>query len=243
MSMVFNWISDNKLYVILAFATAFSYFWLFQNKQKLNISDSAAVILAVLHTLVGLLCVKIFAFLEAGGDAETAGNMSLYGAVFFLPVVYFVAAKLTKRKPADVFDVFTICVVFTLLCARVNCLMSGCCLGKLMFGSGTLRWPTRELEIAFYLILLVWLGRKVGKKDAEGKIYPLYMMSYGIFRFITEWFRETSHPVGYLHISHIWSIVAVIAGWIVYRRLCDKENSGAKNRSVQKTRKKKEEER
>ena len=243
MSAVFNWLSGNKLYVLLALATMFSYFWLFQNKQKLNIGDGMAFLLAAGHTLLGLMCVKVFAFLEAGADAETAGGMSLYGAVFFLPMAYFAAAKLTKRKPADVFDVFTICVIFTLMCARVNCLMSGCCLGKLMFGSETLRWPTRELEIAFYIILLVWLGRRAGKKNAKGKIYPLYMMFYGLFRFITEWFRETSHPVGYLHISHIWSIVAVIAGWIVYRRLCDKESSGDKNRSVLKTRKKKEEER
>lgn len=240
MHMVFDWLSDNRLYVILAFSTAFSYFWLFQNKGKLNISDGMAFFLAVAHTVLGVLCVKVFAFLEAGGDG---GSMSLYGAVFFLPVAYFSAAKLTKRKPADIFDVFAICVIFTLMCARVNCLMGGCCLGRPIFGSETLRWPTRQLEIVFYLVLLVWLGKMAGRADAKGKIYPLYMISYGIFRFVVEWFRESDNIVGFLHISHIWSIVAVIAGWIVYRRLCDNTNSGKKNRSVQKKRKKKEEER
>lgn len=241
MSAVINWLGGNKLYVILAVSTMFSYFWLFQNKKKLNINDGMSFLLAVLHTLIGLFCVKVFAFLEAGADAEAAGSMSLYGAVFFLPVVYFAAAKLTKRNMADIFDIFTVCVVFTLMCARVNCLLGGCCLGKPFFGSESLRWPTRELEIVFYLILLAWLGRKVGKADSKGKIYPLYMMSYGIFRFIVEWFRETEHPVGYLHISHIWSLVALIIGLIIYRTLTKKQQTGKKRRNAKRIRSTREE--
>lgn len=218
-----QWISQNILYILLAVATTFGYFWISQFKEKLRIKDWMALILAVVHTLIGVLCVKLFAFLESGDGT----GMSLYGAVFFLPVIYFAFAKLTKRKVADVFDIFTICTVVTLLCARFNCIYAGCCVGTVIPGTDGLRWPTREAEIIFYIVLYIVLRRKVGKTKYNGLIYPIYMMSYGVFRFIVEFFRESFHPiVGPFHISHIWSLVAIVAGAAVYYIISHKVKIG-----------------
>ena len=89
-------------------------------------------------------------------DMGAMGNMSLFGAVFFMPLVYWAFAKLSGRSAADVFDVFTVCLVFTLMCARLNCIFSGCCLGAHIpiEGPTHLRFPTREMELLFYVILL-----------------------------------------------------------------------------------------
>ncbi|MBQ8623883.1 MAG: prolipoprotein diacylglyceryl transferase [Oscillospiraceae bacterium] len=212
MNIFTQWIVDNKLWLLLALATFFGYFWLVQFKNKLQINDIAAFLLSVIHTVIGVLCVKAFAFLESG----EAGGMSLYGAVFFLPVVYFIGAKITKLSPEDVFDIFTINTVFTLLCARLNCIFSGCCLGKPIPGTNGWLWPTRELEIIFYIILLILLGKRVGKAKYKARIYPTYMIAYGTFRFVIEWFRESDNLIfGNMHISHIWSLIAIAAGVIV----------------------------
>ena len=61
---------------------------------------------AVLHTLIGVLSVKIFAFLETGFNPDSLGNMSLFGGVFFMPVLYFISAKVSKRNIKTVFDIF-----------------------------------------------------------------------------------------------------------------------------------------
>lgn len=228
-SIFSQWIIDNKLYLLLAAATLFGYFWLIQFKNKWRINDVAAILLSAVHTVIGVLCVKAFAFLESG----KAGGMSLYGAVFFLPLVYYIGAKITKRSIADVFDIFTICTVFTLLCARINCMFSGCCLGNPIPNTDGWLWPTRELEVLFYIVLLAWLGKKVGKAKFKGRIYPLYMISYGIFRFVVEWFRESDNIIfGNMHISHIWSLVAIAAGAFVYYVLeyRAKKKSGKKSR-------------
>lgn len=210
------WIRQHNLFIILAVATLFSYIWVSQSKKRLRISEWQAVIIAILHTLIGVACVKAFAFLEGAGF----GAMSLFGAVFFLPIVYYAAARLTKRNAADVFDTFTICTIFTLMCSRINCLIEGCCMGTPIPGMDTARWPTREMEIVFYIILLILLGNKVGKARYSGKVYPLYMISYGIFRFLVEWLRESDNLVfGVIHISHFWSLVAVAIGAIVFYRL------------------------
>lgn len=222
--MLILWFNKYFLYLLLGVATVYGYFWLSQHRSRLRIGEGTAIGLAVLHTVVGVLCVKLFAFLESGDG----GNMSLFGAVFFMPVFYFLGAKLTKRDVADVFDTFAIPMIFTLLCARVNCLVGGCCLGKPIPGT-TLLWPTRELELAFYAILLIVLTRK-GMAKRAGQIYPIYMMAYGIFRFIVEWFRQTTNPVSFFHISHIWALISIVIGAGIYHQLKKdpKHRSGTK---------------
>lgn len=201
-----SFITQNRLYLILSVATVFGYLWLSQCKKRLRLKEWMAFVLAVCHTVVGVLCVKLFAFLESG-----SGGMSLYGAVFFLPIVYYAFAKIAKRDTADVFDVFTICTITTLLCARFNCILADCCLGAIIPGTDGMRWPTRTAEIVFYVVLYIFLRKKVGNKTYRGKIYPIYALAYGVFRFVVEFFRESEMTFGWFHISHLWSTVAVIA--------------------------------
>lgn len=228
--MMIIWFNRNILWIVLAIATVFGYFWLSSHKQKLRIGEGAALLLAVVHTLVGVICVKVFAFLEGGGP----GSMSLFGAVFFMPVFYFVAAKLTKRSVADVFDIFVMLIIFTLMCSRLNCLAAGCCLGSLIPGTEALRWPNRQMEIGFYLVLLIFLGRKVGKRQYTGKIYPMYMMAYGVFRFLVEWLRESENLVGFFHISHIWALVSIGVGAYIYCKLSEVKQNDSKRRKAEK---------
>ena len=153
------------------------------------------------------------------------GSMSLFGAVFFMPLVFWALAKLSGRSAADVFDVLTVCFVFTLMCARLNCMISGCCLGAYIPIEGLthLRFPTRELELLFYVILLSRLWRKVLSGSARGMIYPIYMISYGIFRFVTETLRVSSRANSILHVSHLWALLSLGIGISIYGELQKKE--------------------
>ena len=202
-----NFIIQYRLYLILSVAVAFGYFWISQFKEKLRIKEWMALVISVLHTAIGVICVKLFAFLESGID-----GMSLYGAIFFLPVVYYIVSKLTKRNVSDVFDIFSICTAVTLLFSRFNCLMADCCQGLVIPGTDSVRFPTREAEILFYIVLYIVLRKKVCKRKYSGKIYPYYMVSYGVFRFIAEFFRVSEITFGWFHISHLWSLLAIAIG-------------------------------
>lgn len=223
MSAVLAWISDHTLAALLAVSAAFTYGWLRRCRDRLAMSHVATLTVTTLHIAVGLLTVKAFAVLEALGDPSNAGSMSLFGAVFFMPLFYGAGARLGKRGTAEVFDVFTPCLIFTLLCARVNCIFAGCCRGAVIPNT-TLRFPTRELEIAFYLVLLFALGRKVRSGASRGRIYLIYMISYGIFRFITETFRASNSPLGILHIAHLWALLAVGLGVSIYGEVTKKQS-------------------
>lgn len=217
----FTWLTDRALFILLGCGTLFNVYWLHRCRERLHLRWLSVLLLSVLHTVLGVLSVKVFALFETGNFS----NMSLFGGVFFMPLFYWGVAKLAKQKAADVFDVFTICLVFTLMCARLNCIISGCCLGAHIPIEGLthLRFPTRELELLFYVLLLSRLWRKVLSGSARGMIYPIYMISYGIFRFVTETLRFSDRTDSILHISHLWALLSLGIGISIYGELRKKE--------------------
>lgn len=218
---LFTWLTDHALILLLGCGTLFNVYWLHRCRERLHLRWLSVLLLSVLHTVLGVLSVKVFALFETGNFS----NMSLFGGVFFMPLFYWGVAKLAKQKAADVFDVFTICLVFTLMCARLNCIISGCCLGAHIPIEGLthLRFPTRELELIFYVLLLSRLWRKVVTGSARGMIYPIYMISYGIFRFVTETLRFSDRTDSILHISHLWALLSLGIGISIYGELRKKE--------------------
>lgn len=216
-----TWLSDHALILLLGCGTLFNVYWLHRCRERLHLRWLSVLLLSVLHTVLGVLSVKVFALFETGDFS----NMSLFGGVFFMPLFYWGVAKLAKQKTADVFDVFTICLVFTLMCARLNCIISGCCLGAHIPIEGLthLRFPTRELELLFYVLLLSRLWRKVLSGSARGMIYPIYMISYGIFRFVTETLRFSDRTDSILHVSHLWALLSLGIGISIYGELRKKE--------------------
>lgn len=210
LDLVFIWLKEHSLIVLLLLGTIFNVFWLYRMRRQLQMKWYAVLILSVLHTAIGVCSVKVFAFLESGD----IGNMSLFGGVFFMPAAYWLGAKLTKRPYCKVCDVFTPCMLFTLMCARVNCIVAGCCSGLVIPGTH-FHFPTRELEILYYIVMLLLLIPRVKKDERPGSIYPLYMATYGVFRFINEFFRTSSSETLF-HLSHVWAAIAFAAGLSIY---------------------------
>ena len=217
--------SDHALVLLLSLGTLLTFAWLCFLGDRLRMTWYAALPISICHTLYGVLTVSGFAFLETGFDTGSLGNMSLFGGVFFMPVAYWLGAKLSGRKLADVFDIFTVCMIVTVMCARINCIIAGCCFGLTIPGLTGVRWPTRELEILFYLVLLFLLGRMVLERKSNGAAYPIYMTAYGGFRFLIEFFRYSEHPFGIFHISHLWALVSLCLGLSIYAELQNKKKT------------------
>lgn len=219
-----TWMADHSLYFLLGIGTIFTFIWLLTFKKRMKMHWYTQLVFSVIHTAYGVMSVMVFAIAEAGFDMKAAGNMSLFGGVFLMPLLYFIFAKIAHKKVSDVFDICTICMVFTLMCARINCLIAGCCLGNVIPGT-SVHWPTREAEIVFYIILLFILGRKVKQGNTNGMIYPIYMISYGIFRFLTEGFRYTD-STSMIHFGHVWALISLLLGYCIYAELKKKGRRG-----------------
>lgn len=228
-------IREHPLYLLLALATVCTFVWLFLLRERLRAKWYAVLLLAVLHVFYGVLTVKAFAILEAGFDLSRAGAMSLFGAVFFMPPAYWLGAKLTKRPPAEVFDIFAVCMIFTLMCARCNCLLAGCCLGRQISGSSPLRWPTRETELLFYAVFLFLMVPRVWNGRTRGTLYPIYMIAYGAFRFLVEFFR-VSATAKLFHLSHLWALLSLGLGISIYTEMRSKRAIQTGNTKIRKKR-------
>ena len=222
-----DWMKSNSLYILLGIATIATFDWLFVTRKILRIKWYAALVLALLHVVLGVLAVKLFAFAEAGFDAEKAGSMSLFGAFAFMPALYALGALIFKRPAADVFDTFTVPLAFTLMCARVNCLIAGCCIGR-MIGETGVRWPTREAELVFYVIFLIIVLPRAFNHKGKGKLFPIFMVAYGAFRAIIECFRKSYDYPGIFHLSHVWALATLAIGIIILVVLRNKQSQGKK---------------
>ncbi len=126
-----------------------------------------------------------------------------------MPIYYAIYAVIKKLSFRTVFDIFVIPLAGTLFFARCNCLYGGCCLGVMTPGGW--RVPTREIELAFYAILIIFMSTWIVKGKANGLAYPTYMAAYGLFRFIIEWFRDAGNE-SLFHMGHIWAIVSMVIG-------------------------------
>ena len=202
------------LIITLAVTAILSACVLYRYKEDLQFGIVSAVLLAILHTALGVFCVKVFAGLESHQNPLDAG-MSLFGALFLLPLFYLAGGKLAHRDIALVFDDFGICVMIALMCVRCNCIVTGCCMGKPIAGTD-LFWPTRQIEILFWAVLLLLSLYQKNHGYTRGILYPQMLMLYGIFRFCIEFLRNEDAVLWVFHFGHIWAVVAFIAGSTCY---------------------------
>jgi membrane protein len=225
------WIQQHVLLMFAIGIIICNFAWLLSCKKKLSISWYAALIIAILHDIVGYTAMRLLAIIEVGGDISKAANMRLFGAVFLLPLFYYFGAKLFKRNTAVVMDISAVCLTIGLIFGRFDCLVGGCCTGmRLPFGG--LHWPLREIELIYYGIFLLYYCPRIHQGKTHGEVYPVFMLTYGALRFVLEWFRvEYTTSIGALHLAHIWALVSFMIGLSIYGTLMEKrKRQGGKNK-------------
>ena len=102
-------------------------------------------------------------------------------------------------------DTFAAPVAFAVAIGRVACFHGGCCYGTqtdlpwgvvfptALDGPTLARHPTQLYEAAFHLtagFLLVWFGTRGW---FSGQLIKLYLLSYLVYRFLTEFIRPEAH--------------------------------------------------
>ena len=204
-----EWFLRYGHYPLMAVAAVFLLVWLYIGRKRLTLPYPAQIGLGLLALGFAVFCVKAFAALEAW-DLSGFRNMSIFGAVLFMPLCLRLEARLTKQDADAFLDVYAVPMVFMLMLARFNCLRTGCCYGRLIPGT-EFRVPTRELEIVFYVLLLVWFFLRTKRGTTNGLLYPVYMTAYGLVRFVLEFFRHTD-GTDLFHLAHLWAILSLTAG-------------------------------
>ncbi|MBP1587329.1 MAG: prolipoprotein diacylglyceryl transferase [Clostridia bacterium] len=184
-----------------------------------SISKIKAFLFATAVLVVGILGCKLLYTIENFDivlrDGFTFGGFSFYGAAFLVPLIMPLFGLLLKMNVFDTLDNSAVNVLGMLGTIRIGCMLNGCCGGtSFHINHFTLTWPTQLLEAVFDFGILAWLLVLETRSDRyyRGGLYPRFMISYGIIRFIIEFMRDT--PKDWLWLSHgqWFAIVGIAVG-------------------------------
>ncbi len=109
------------------------------------------------------------------------------------------AAKYATGYSEATGDLFAAVVPVGIIFGRIGCLLHGCCLGRVCDPAwytitdrrGFHRWPAVPVEIAFNFVSLAAILICRRNRLQQGQLFHLYLIAYGIFRFVHEWMRDT----------------------------------------------------
>jgi phosphatidylglycerol:prolipoprotein diacylglycerol transferase len=150
--------------------------------------------------------------------ALLVSGRSIAGALLF----GFLAAEAAKpllRYDLPPNDRFAVALPFSIGLGRLGCLVAGCCRGApydgplaIAYDDGVLRHPAQLYEAIFQLAAGWALLALYRRNLFFGRLFALYLVAYGAFRFGTEFIRDTSKAFGGLSAYQWMSIGMVIAG-------------------------------
>lgn len=137
-------------------------------------------------------------------------------------ILGFLCAELAKsliNYPMPPNDRFAALLPFTIAIGRVGCLVAGCCRGLPYDGwcairgaDGVARHPTQIYEIIFQLTIGILFLVMLRRGWLFGRLFSLYLVLYGAFRFLTEFVRETPKFFGTFSGYQLLALVMIGSG-------------------------------
>lgn len=176
--------------------------------------------LSICLTAIGTIGTYLLFYVENG----EAGGISFYGAVFLIPAGFWLVSKVLCVSYGQALDCCAPAVCVMLALMKTQCLMTGCCGGKVLYINDLGKevvFPSQIAELVNALVLMVILLFLVYKRNHVGRIYPIYMVTYGITRFVLNLFRA-NQSVFLLGMApgNFWSIISIMIGlaWLLFCR-------------------------
>lgn len=122
-------------------------------------------------------------------------------------------------------DRFAAVLPFSLAVGRLGCHFTGCCLGlphegalSVRDASGVGRWPIPLMEMGFDVVVGLVFLRMVRAGALQGRLFSVFLVAYGTWRFATEFLRDTPKLLGplslYQAMAALMVLVGVTATWL-----------------------------
>ena len=149
-----------------------------------------------------------------------------YGGLIFGFLAFAFAARKHRLNFLKTADIFSPALALGHSLGRIGCFMHGCCFGRPtnsfigmyfppsspagQFYPGVKVIPTQIISSFFLLVifsLLLWVR---DRKKFEGEVFFAYLIFYGIFRFIIEFFRgDPRGQLGFFSTSQVIALIVV----------------------------------
>lgn len=156
---------------------------------------------------------------ELGSGMTFIGG--LIGGVACFLAIYFIFRKKYTTRLYEVISLLPCSILIAHAFGRIGCFFAGCCYGKETDSFLGVQFPdlphpvhpTQLYEAAFLFVLFAVSVCLILKKDFKHNL-SLYLIAYGVFRFLIEYVRgdDRGELVGFVSPSQFWSILVVVAG-------------------------------
>lgn len=163
-----------------------------------------------------------FLTVKFGLLAKTGANY--FGFIFFIPLFLLMICYFFRLNPLRQIDLITPSFPLALIFVKLACFCNGCCQGfecswgmtNYFYLTGPKNeFPSQLLESGLGLALFVFL-HLYRKKAKEGTMFPLYIITYSVTRFFSEFTRGEPNVFGILKTYHIICIIGVVLGIIEF---------------------------
>ncbi len=228
----FGSVSISTYWLMLAVGTVGMFVCLLQRRKRFSLTVMQSILFTLVLTVVGIAGTKVLHILEnleyTLKNGLSLGGFSFFGAVFLIPLVMPLAGKLFRLSPSQTMDISGPCVAIMIGCMRVGCFFQGCCGGwSACLGNVCFQWPTQAIESICDFIILTLLLRREGRDIKNACLYPWFMISYSVVRFLVEFLRDTPKDWLLLSRGQWYSMVAMIVGitWIFIIKRKGKSNA------------------
>lgn len=147
--------------------------------------------------------------IQSDGSVGIAGLVVLGGVIAAVPTTWYYLKKKNIPFP-KMLDVLTPAYALGMGIGRVGCLLNGCCFGeptKLPWGivfpstciagsvyPNTAIHPTQIYAVLYNLLIALILILRTKSKKFDGELFYLFLIFYGVFRFLNEsvrYYRES----------------------------------------------------
>jgi phosphatidylglycerol:prolipoprotein diacylglycerol transferase len=169
---------------------------------------------------------------RAAGVSSLREGFVFYGGFILATITVVVYARLKKLPVAKIVDVFAPSLALGHVFGRLGCFFNGCCYGK----ACALPWavtfppphvmqgisvhPTELYEAFGNLVIFAGLTAAYRHKRYDGQIFWLYVLGYGVLRFVVEFFRGDyeTYYLGVFTIAHGIAAAMIVTATIFLRR-------------------------
>jgi phosphatidylglycerol:prolipoprotein diacylglycerol transferase len=145
-------------------------------------------------------------------------------------VVYTTVKKLPFFRMADI---FAPSIALGHAFGRLGCFFNGCCYGKFCLLPWAVKFPpphpmagipvhpTEIYEVLGDLAIFAGLSAVYRHKRADGQIWWLYVLSYGVLRFIVEFFRGdyVTYYFGVFTLGHLMGMLMIVVAAVALVQL------------------------
>ena len=206
--------------------------------KKKGMKEEAIIDLAIIAAVGGFLGAKILyiivsfkEFLQNPLAVIGSEGFVVYGGIISGVLCCMLYCKVKKLKFLDYFDIVMPEVALAQAFGRIGCFLAGCCYGRettsrfgVVFPEGGLApagvklIPTQLISSAgdfLIMIVLLLYYRKNKKAGTPGNVGFLYMLLYGVGRFLVEFLRNDNRGGAWMFSTSQWISMVIVAGGIV----------------------------